>query len=176
MLDRARLASGFRYLSDEALLDAVLESMHKAKRIQLSEKGVALVGRGPKLSQNERKLMTQLIEKYRRAEGQPPTVKQCQQEAPNNAQSVPQLIQLAAADGQLVEISPQLYLHAEVEKECRERLAAELADGKGLTLSVIREMLNTTRKYAVPYCEYLDRIGFTKRQGDLRVLARASLT
>ena len=83
------------------------------------------------------------------------------------------MIQLAAADGQLVEVSPELYFHADVEKQFRERLAAELADSKGLTLSEIREMLNTTRKYAVPYCEHLDRIGFTKRQGDLRVLAQA---
>jgi selenocysteine-specific elongation factor len=46
-----------------------------------------------------------------------------------------------------------------------------LADGKGATVSDIREWLNTTRKYAVPYCEYLDRSGFTHRAGDLRYLA-----
>ena len=34
-------------------------------------------------------------------------------------------------------------------------------------------MLSTSRKYAVPFCEYLDRIGLTRREGDLRVLARA---
>jgi selenocysteine-specific elongation factor len=163
-------------LGDEALLNAVLESMHEAGRIRLSEKGVAVVGRGPKMSQNERKLLPLLVEKYRQAGAQPPSVKRCQEEAPNNQQSVPQLLELAAANGQLVEISPQLYLHADVEREYRERLAAELAGGKALTLSEIREMLNTTRKYAVPYCEYLDRIGFTKRQGDLRVLAKPDPT
>jgi selenocysteine-specific elongation factor len=117
--------------------------------------------------------MAQLVERYRLAGGQPPTVKQCQEESPANPQSVPQLIRLAAAEGQLVEISPQLYFHADVDQQYRQRLAKELADGGGLTLSEIREMLNTTRKYAVPYCEHLDRIGFTKRQGDLRVLAQA---
>jgi selenocysteine-specific elongation factor len=40
-----------------------------------------------------------------------------------------------------------------------------------LTVSQIREILGTTRKYAMPFCEHLDRIGFTRRQGDLRVLA-----
>jgi selenocysteine-specific elongation factor len=33
--------------------------------------------------------------------------------------------------------------------------------------------LGTTRKYAVPLCEYLDRAGVTRRAGDLRVLAAA---
>jgi len=40
-----------------------------------------------------------------------------------------------------------------------------------LTISQIREILGTTRKYAVPLCEYLDNIGFTERQGDVRVIA-----
>ena len=38
-------------------------------------------------------------------------------------------------------------------------------------VSQIRELLATSRKFAVPICEYLDRSGFTRRQGDLRVLA-----
>jgi selenocysteine-specific elongation factor len=36
----------------------------------------------------------------------------------------------------------------------------------------IRDLLGTTRKYAVPLCEYLDRSGLTRREGDLRVLAQ----
>jgi selenocysteine-specific elongation factor len=35
----------------------------------------------------------------------------------------------------------------------------------------IRDLLGTTRKFAVPICEYLDRVGVTRRDGDLRVLA-----
>jgi selenocysteine-specific elongation factor len=34
----------------------------------------------------------------------------------------------------------------------------------------IRELLGTTHKYTVPLCEYLDRVGVTRRDGDLRVL------
>ena len=37
-------------------------------------------------------------------------------------------------------------------------------------MSEIRQVLDTSRKYAVPICEHLDRIGLTKRQGDVRVL------
>jgi hypothetical protein len=31
--------------------------------------------------------------------------------------------------------------------------------------------LGTSRKFAVPICEYLDRIRFTRRRGDERTLA-----
>ena len=33
--------------------------------------------------------------------------------------------------------------------------------GPGLTVAEIRDLLGTTRKYAVPLCEYLDRVGIT---------------
>ena len=41
----------------------------------------------------------------------------------------------------------------------------------GLTVAEIRDLLGTTRKYAVPLCEYLDRTGVTRREGDLRFLS-----
>ena len=49
--------------------------------------------------------------------------------------------------------------------------ASGCAAGPGLTVAEIRDLLGTTRKYAVPLCEYLDRVGVTRREGDLRVLA-----
>jgi selenocysteine-specific elongation factor len=59
----------------------------------------------------------------------------------------------------------------DAEARLRTVLRAAFEERGGLTLSEIRELLNTTRKYAVPTCEYLDRIGFTRREGDLRWLA-----
>jgi selenocysteine-specific elongation factor len=66
-----------------------------------------------------------------------------------------------------------MYLHADVERGIRSTLSQKLGGSPGLTMSQIREILGTTRKYAVPLCEYLDSVGFTKRVGDLRVLAGA---
>jgi selenocysteine-specific elongation factor len=47
----------------------------------------------------------------------------------------------------------------------RERLEQ---DGR-MSVSQIKDLLGTTRKFAVPICEHLDRIGFTRREGDVRV-------
>ena len=84
---------------------------------------------------------------------------------------MPQLIQLAAADGDLVEITTDYFMHVEAEQIAKDKLSGRLAGSDGLTLSEIREVLGTSRKYAVPFCEYLDRVGFTQRKGDKRVLA-----
>ena len=168
-IDRSKVAHLFDYLGDSALVEYLLSDMQSAGRVQLSDKAVGLAGHGPKLSQNEHKLLQQIIQDYRQAGIEPPTVQQYQQTITRNQQSVPQLVSLAAAEGQLVEIAADLYMHADAEQQIRGMLAGPLSAGDGLTMSEIRDILKTTRKYAVPICEYLDRVGFTKRVGDTRV-------
>ena len=57
----------------------------------------------------------------------------------------------------------------------RRRIQMRLQSGPGATVAEIRDLLGTSRKFAVPFCEYLDRVGLTKREGDLRVLTEVKL-
>ena len=92
--------------------------------------------------------------------------------AGGNAANLKDLFDVCVAEGYLVRITDEVYLHSEVEAEMRRRIAERLASGSaGLTVADIRDLLGTTRKFAVPLCEYLDRVGVTRREGDLRVLA-----
>ena len=174
MVDVSRLASRLAYLESDGLVNTLLDVMRGAGRLKQSKRGVALTSHAPKLSVGEKKLLEQLIQQYRGAGLQPPSVQDCQQRATKLQDAVPQLIALAADEGELVQISPEFYLHTNAERDLRETLGAEMAGSDGLTLSQIREILKTTRKYAIPFCEYLDQIGFTHRRGDVRVLAAAS--
>ncbi|MFO0826011.1 MAG: SelB C-terminal domain-containing protein [Gemmataceae bacterium] len=55
-------------------------------------------------------------------------------------------------------------------RECARVVEMWLRTGPGATVAEIRDLLGTTRKFAVPLCEYLDRIGLDERDGDFRVL------
>ena len=174
-IDQSRLTHQLRYYVDAATLEHVLRRMAQAKRVRLTERGVGLAGRGPQLSKSETQVLAELIGKYKAAGFQPPTVKECEKEATKNKSSVASLISLAETEGDLVKISSDYYLHRDVEHQLRVMLTAEIKANGGLTLSQIREQMGTTRKYAVPICEHLDRIGFTKRDGDLRVLGPTAI-
>lgn len=169
-VDRSRLTHQLSYCLDLATLNHLIKCLEKEKRVRTTETGVGLAGRGPKLSKAETQLLAALIAKFKEAGFQPPTVKECEAAATKNKASVASLVQLAAAEGDLVQVSADFFLHRDVEQELRTKLSQEIANNGGLTLSQIRELLSTTRKYAVPICEYLDRIKFTKRDGDLRLL------
>jgi selenocysteine-specific elongation factor len=170
---REALTHGFAYV-EPAVLTAVLNQLAQAGTIRLTTQGLALVGQGPKLSRNEQALYQQLLDWFRAAGIQSPTIEECQQKAAKNQASIPQLLALAAGDGQLVEVAQGYYLHQEVETAARTAVAGheKMQSGGGLTLSEIRELLGTSRKYAVPLCEYWDKAQFTRRNGDLRILAR----
>ncbi|MGM0491249.1 MAG: selenocysteine-specific translation elongation factor [Planctomycetota bacterium] len=170
-IDRNQLQHGFSYL-DEAVLDLALSRMQQAGRIRVLPTGIALRGHGPNLTRNEQKLLDQLIERYRLCGLEAPTVQEIQETMGTDRKEMPQLVSLAAAQGHLVKVTNEYYLHRDVDQTCRDKLVSSLAAGPGLTVSQIREILNTSRKYAVPYCEFLDRSGFTCRQGNLRVLAQ----
>jgi selenocysteine-specific elongation factor len=49
-----------------------------------------------------------------------------------------------------------------------------LSDRGALRLGEMKDLWGTTRKFAVPLAEYLDRAGFTQREGDKRILADRS--
>jgi selenocysteine-specific elongation factor len=170
-LDRSRLVHRLAYLGEEPVIEAILAAMAREGRLKTSERGVALPGRGPQLSKNEQKLLVEITETFRASGYEPPTAEEIRSRATKNQQAVEQLIALATAEGQLVDVGGGFYLHADVERRLRETLAQEMSAGQGRTISQIRELLSTTRKYAVPLCEYLDRTGFTRREGDLRYLA-----
>ncbi|HET6881055.1 MAG TPA: selenocysteine-specific translation elongation factor [Pirellulales bacterium] len=172
MLDRSRLVHRLEYLGPEPIVTAILKAMSRAGRLNETDRGVALPGRGPQLSKNEQKLLADIVETYRAASYEPPTVEEIRARTTKNQQSVEQLVALAVAEGQLVDIGGGFLLHADNERRLRETLVAQMASGEGRTVSQIRELLGTTRKYAVPLCEYLDRINFTRRDGDLRYLAQ----
>jgi selenocysteine-specific elongation factor len=89
------------------------------------------------------------------------------------ATAVPELLALLRDEQKLVEISYSLYIDFDVEAELRRRVVERLSDGSTMTMADLRDLLSTTRKYAVPIGEYLDRIGLTRREGDARRLGQA---
>jgi selenocysteine-specific elongation factor len=172
-IDQSRLFAQFKYLPSTSLLDAIIDRLVDEGQVSRRSQGIALAGHGPQLSKNQHQLLDEIVRTLQEGGCKPPFVAELQARAERNRAAVPELCQLAAAEGQLVKITNEFYLHHEVYADVRAKLTQWFSEGEGLTLSEIRERLETSRKFAVPICEHLDEIGFTHRQGDRRVLANA---
>jgi selenocysteine-specific elongation factor len=160
------------YVGDEALVNAAVDRLIERGRIVGDLRRIARADHKPKLSASLRKIKERVIADYQKARFSPPDPSSFDAQAGGNAVNLKDLFDVCIADGDLVHISGDVYLHAEAEAEMRRVIADKLATGAGLTVADIRNLLGTTRKFAVPLCEYLDRVGVTRREGDLRVASR----
>ncbi|HEY7157653.1 MAG TPA: selenocysteine-specific translation elongation factor [Gemmataceae bacterium] len=168
--DRQKVQSQLDYVGDDALVHATVDRLIASKKLVGDLRRVGRADFKPKLSANLRKLKDKVAAAYQEARFQPPEPDSFAGQAGGNAANLKDLFDVCVAEGYLIPIAEDIYLHAGVEAEMRRLVRERLAEGKGLTVAEIRDMLGTTRKYAVPLCEYLDRVGVTRREGDLRVL------
>jgi selenocysteine-specific elongation factor len=70
----------------------------------------------------------------------------------------------------VVRLSEDVLLEREALNEVSTRLRQELQDRGEITVAEVRDLLSTSRKYALALMEYLDRAGTTYRDGDTRRL------
>jgi selenocysteine-specific elongation factor len=73
--------------------------------------------------------------------------------------------------GKIVVLGDGVVFTAERFQQVRERVLAYLNENGTMTAGQLRDLFGTTRRYAVPIIEQLDREGITQRNGDVRVLA-----
>jgi selenocysteine-specific elongation factor len=172
--DRQKVLSLLTYVGDDALVNAAIDRLVLQRSLIADGRRVARADFKPKLSANLRKLKDKVVETYRAAGFQPPDPTSFAPQAGGNAANIKDLFEVCAAEGLLVPIAEDLFLHADAEALLRERVGQRLRQGPGATVAEIRDLLGTTRKFAVPICEYLDRIRVTRREGDLRVLGERS--
>jgi selenocysteine-specific elongation factor len=147
--------------ADPALVDALLDAaaadgaiVRTATMVRLAEHRVRLEERADDVARLLDALSGERL-------SQPPTVKELL--ADGFASDV---VDAAARAGRVVRISPELVVAPELVQ--RALAAVRTHAETGLTVSALRELLGTSRKYAVPLAEWMDREGLTRREGDLR--------
>ena len=172
-IPRVHLAAELPDLSGEALVSGIVERLKRQGRIVADARTIALPGHQAKLSQGERRLKQELADAIRAGGISPPDASELAASAGARASVVPDLLALLRDEHSIAEINPGLYLDADADTELRRKVRERLADGSTITMAELRDLLGTTRKYAVPIGEYLDRIGLTRREGDLRRLGDA---
>lgn len=168
---RGDVAAELPDLATETLIASLLERLAGQRRVVLTPRTVALAGQQPKLSQSERKLKAELHERIKAGGLNPPDFAELSALAGAKTGLLRELLALLVDEGLAVEVVANLYLDAEADATMRERVRGRLAEGGTLTMAELRDLLGTTRKYAVPFGEYLDRAGVTHREGDARRLA-----
>jgi selenocysteine-specific elongation factor len=85
-----------------------------------------------------------------------------------------QALRFLIDQGEVVDISHDIVVLRDAAEEMRNAVAEFLSENGSGTASQIRQKIGSTRRVIIPFLEYLDRMGVTRRIGDERVLAKKS--
>ena len=81
-----------------------------------------------------------------------------------------QVLESLITSGDLILLTPQICLYRRDYNRILEAARAHFEENDSLTLAQLRDLLNTSRKYAQAIVEYFDKIHITKKDGDLHLL------
>ena len=81
-----------------------------------------------------------------------------------------QILEAMASLGDLVRLEESLWFASDTLDEIRVKLVRFATDQGEIGVSDFRDLVGTSRKYAVPLLNFFDAQGVTERKGDTRVL------
>jgi selenocysteine-specific elongation factor len=145
------------------LAEALLEHAVEDGRLARAGTIMTLPGARSQIADGD---VRRLVEAVAEGEPTPPSIPEL------HARGAPiSALQSAIASGDLIRLAPDLVVTSALVRRALEVVRA--AGAAGATVSAVRQELGTSRKYAVPLMEHLDRTGATRREGDVRI-ARGS--
>ncbi len=89
---------------------------------------------------------------------------------PNANLPRPDLLNILVEEGKVVKVSDTVVFTSTAYKDMVERVVKHLESEGKITIAQVRDLFNTSRKYALALMEHLDQRRITRRTGDERVL------
>lgn len=127
-----------------------------------------------RLREDEQGMAGRIRALLERAPMMPPDVKQIERDLGVAPAKLTELLRVLERERAVVRVSPDLYFLSASIDRVKAELRQHLSERSEITPATFRDLFGTTRKYAIPLLEYLDREGVTIRVGDSRRLKRAS--
>lgn len=121
-------------------------------------------------STDESLISSGIISVLEKARFQPPSKEEVSEALNVPIKTVTDMLKLLSKEGRLVRINDSMYITASVHTEMLGILRSFYAGHPSMTVAEFRDLLGTSRKYALPFLEYLDSNKMTLRVGDVRKL------
>ena len=121
----------------------------------------------PRPSAGEERLRERLAERIRAAGHEPPSVAEL---VSDSGPVAPALLRLLERSGEIVAVEPERYYAAGALREMLDALRRSAEEGREYSPAELRDALGVSRKYLIPFLEYCDRVGVTRRREGGRVV------
>jgi selenocysteine-specific elongation factor len=157
-------AQGSLGLPREAF-DSLVAGLASTGKLVRQEDVLALPDNKPRLSAQQETMRAAIIKLFEKNAQTPPTVKEITAQLPDSYGVVRYLSQ----QGELVEMAEGILMTSRQFKAVQDEVIRILKEKGQITIQDINARLGFSRKYSIPLLTQMDRLGLTRRDGDLRV-------
>jgi len=154
------------------LFEAMLLLWQKDGVIALQGAQVRLSGFTIRLNERQQRLAKRVEQILREAGATPPPLKAIAEQVGAPPPAVKAMIEVLLEQGVLVKLEEEMYFHRDTLAELAELVKRTIQQKGSLSVGEFRDLTGSSRKFVVPLLEYFDRLGLTRRVGDVRVLAQ----
>jgi selenocysteine-specific elongation factor len=151
------------------VFEALLDMWAKEGIVESKGKTVRLKGFAIRMDEKQKKVADMLLREFKEKGWTPPNVEELQELLGTGEATVKEVLNWLVSKGDIVKIGEELYMDKEWVERALELLREFFRENSELTVAQFRDMLGTTRKYALPLLEYMDGIKATRRLKDIRV-------
>jgi selenocysteine-specific elongation factor len=85
-------------------------------------------------------------------------------------ETVLKILKILVNNGDIIDLGDGIMMHRKSVELAKGMLIDEITKNGSIETGAFRNKIDTTRKYVVPLLEYCDKVGLTKREGNIRKL------
>jgi selenocysteine-specific elongation factor len=148
------------------LFNAVIKKLLTDHLLTDHLSSVAKAGHEVTFTEQEQAKVQALKRRFEQSPYSPPGIKECQAEVGE------EILNALIEQGEFVSVSPDVIFRTQEYDSMVADTRRSIEQNGQITLAEVRDLFNTSRKYAQAFLEHLDSIGVTARDGDFRRLKK----
>lgn len=168
-MERAQLRQAVMPGVSESPLSIMLKRLLDTGKVKVDGSVVSLPSHTAVLSAAHEALAQELLRLIQNAGFRPPSVADMAKSINAPSNEVVHVLVLLTRQGRLVRLEPELFFHPSAFQDAISKLRDEIATRGAVTVGNVTSLLDSTRKYVVPFLEHMDKSGVTRRDGDQRL-------
>jgi selenocysteine-specific elongation factor len=144
----------------------------RVKGIGMSGDNVQLQDFKVELSGADEETKAKILDMIRKGMYKPPFKEEVAKELSKSTKEIGDILKILSAENKLARINDSVYLERDLADKLVLKVKAFFDAKEEMTVGEFRDILDTSRKYALPYLEYLDSMKITIRVGEVRKLVK----
>ena len=153
---------------DKTVLDDVVGRLKSEGRLAERNQRLALPEHRSTFRDEDATLLEAMEALVRDQVFSPPGVEEIARQTGATPEKVKKMLAILREHGRLVQVADGLLFHREAVDRAREIVLAHFCQEDRLESVDFKYLLGTTRKFALPLLDYMDRLGVTRRVGNTR--------